>query len=291
MSSTKHRGSSNSSSQSEIFSTNSNYALFVGKNFNYYFSKWSELLNKKCKGDLDILRKSRINQVSWNLWAFVFGIFWFAYRKMYLWAITSFITLTFIPWVGWVQCFIIGFYGNRLYFQFVDKKVKKLEEEIKNDDVLKAEIIKAGSTSKLAVFIAVVVTVIVLSLLPSSKKHSFKSAMPKDSGTGVSYFTKRDINSIPFTFGFNATTTTVEDIVANLAGGDGKVEWKKEDNNYFINIDNSKYRGYLMFSYNENTNYIFLSGSRVDDKLYGGTLCIGFRGDAIRCLERWLTAN
>ena len=42
--------------------------IFVGKNADYYISKWEEIADTK---------------ISWNWAAFLFGLLWFGYRKMY----------------------------------------------------------------------------------------------------------------------------------------------------------------------------------------------------------------
>lgn len=62
----------------------------------------------------------------WNWAAFFFTFWWFLYRKMYLWAIVSFVTLwvpyfNLIVWIGW------GIAANNLYFKHANAKIAEVK--------------------------------------------------------------------------------------------------------------------------------------------------------------------
>ncbi len=137
----------------DIFSPGSNYALFVGKSYGYYLVKWSKILHSKCSDDVEVMRKNSFSHMSWNFWAFLFGFTWLSYRKMYLLSFLFILVAALVPHFLLVEALALGLYGNKLYFRFVNKKLNKLEENIKNQDILKSEMLKSGATSKLS-FIA-----------------------------------------------------------------------------------------------------------------------------------------
>lgn len=62
----------------------------------------------------------------WNWAAFFFSFWWFLYRKMYMWAAISFLTLwlpyfNFVVMIGWAIA------ANFLYFKHVNEKISELK--------------------------------------------------------------------------------------------------------------------------------------------------------------------
>lgn len=129
-------------------SDNRKRALFVGPKFStYYYEKFSKIANS--------------NAVSgFNFGAFFFSFIWFFYRKMY-WYGSLFLLLILL--LGAVCTFLeirqaiftlplsiyIAIYANSIYKNFVDKKIRKIEN-LKVDD-LEKQLIKRGRTSSIAV--------------------------------------------------------------------------------------------------------------------------------------------
>lgn len=157
----------------DIFAQDSLYSLFVGKKFGYYAKKWYDL-SKKHENNIDQFRKFSFADISFNLPALIFNVIWCFYRKMYLngiiWSIL--ITLGFrfteegILWpLGFILPILFGLYSNKFYFIHVSKKIQKLKKAIDNKDVLKAEIMKKGDTSKLAIFGGTILTGIVVFII------------------------------------------------------------------------------------------------------------------------------
>jgi hypothetical protein len=101
--------------------------LFIGFNANYYLRKWSSA------GYLE-----RLN--TWNWGAFIFSYFWLAYRKMYsycalfvfLGLLLTFISLVFrlpLEYLLTMQLLVpglIGFFGNRMYYYFINSQVDRI---------------------------------------------------------------------------------------------------------------------------------------------------------------------
>lgn len=91
------------------------YAAFIDKNVHKFLPQFQEY---------------SVNPVSfhagWNWAAFLFTFWWYLYRKMYLWAVISFITLL-VPylnlfiWIGW------GVAANYLYFKHSNDKINELK--------------------------------------------------------------------------------------------------------------------------------------------------------------------
>lgn len=178
--------------QQDIFSTNSNYALFVGKNFKYYSSKWYKFLSK---GGLQEMRKQRFGDISFNFWAFFFNSIWCFYRKMYLKGILFMIGVAILgginPVITLLACLILGIYANKVYFLHVDKKISKILSSNGNNEVARLEIIKTGGTSGFGAFIGLIVMSLFISIALLASNEEFKNAFaetPKsNTSTGGSY--------------------------------------------------------------------------------------------------------
>ncbi len=259
--------------EKNTLATDPNYALFVGKNFNYYSVKWYKLLQSKCGGDLEKLKKHSAKHASFNICAFFFNILWFAYRKMYFKAALCLIimcNLSFVHWsLSWVMAFVIGLYGNKFYFLQVSKKISKLQKEIQNPDILKSEIIKTGGTSKIGVFwfivlcsvIAVLIAIMQIPSLQQGYQNATNQINNKPQIKKVPSSIKEAIESISVEDG------TMKDLIGSLAGADGKVRWEAKDDGYYVYIDHSNDTDYLKFSYNESTEYVLLTGIKYRGKV------------------------
>ena len=120
--------------------------IFVGKNADYYISKWEEIAESK---------------VSWNWAAFFFGLLWFGYRKMY---IHAFIFIAFSLLLQFVQIkmntthlvialtnliisVVIGSFGNYLYYEYAKSKVKEIKQKGLDERSLYLELARQGGTS------------------------------------------------------------------------------------------------------------------------------------------------
>ena len=121
--------------------------LFVGKNADYYIAKWEEL--------------GETQKVSWNWAAFMFGLLWFGYRKMYPHA---FVFLVFSLVLQFIQTavkthpivimltnilisVVVGMFGNYLYYQYAKTKIKQIKESITDERQRTLEIVRNGGTS------------------------------------------------------------------------------------------------------------------------------------------------
>ncbi|WP_297888024.1 DUF2628 domain-containing protein [Sulfurihydrogenibium sp.] len=121
--------------------------LFVGKNADYYIAKWEEL------GDS--------GKVSWNWAAFMFGLLWFAYRKMYPHAFGFMMFSLLLQYIQVVMkthpvvigisniliSVAIGMFGNYLYYQYAKKKIKEIKENVQDEKLRTVEIVRNGGTS------------------------------------------------------------------------------------------------------------------------------------------------
>ncbi len=101
----------------------------------------------------------------------------------------------------------------------------------------------------------------------------------------VAYITDFPVNGV--TMGMQSTiekielgkNTTVKDAIVDLAGADGKVVWGREENDYFVSISHGDSTEIIKFSYNPDTQYVFLTGFRSSD----GKKCEGAK-EAKKCI-------
>lgn len=122
---------------------------FVGSQYPYYQQKWQ-------------LSDQPETAASWNWSAFLLGIFWLGYRKMFqpilvllavylildvidmlagFHPITSFVVVT-APYAAFV---LLGMYGNALYYRHANKQIEKLKPYDPNNQLIK---LKGGTTKK-----------------------------------------------------------------------------------------------------------------------------------------------
>ncbi len=122
---------------------------YFGKNSDYYIKKYNEIKSGR--------------KVSFNFPAFFVGPLWFAYRKMYSYAISLWIINLIIPYVFLIYwnntnlfvltTLIIGAtcasYANYIYINFINKKIDEIES-ISWDPAVK--IVKIESAAGVSVF-------------------------------------------------------------------------------------------------------------------------------------------
>jgi hypothetical protein len=179
-----------SEEREDIFTKDSDYALFVGKKFGYYVRRWNVILKEKCNNDIEKLKKREMSHISFNVCAFFFTYFWDFYRKMYARGIltlfgiiaASFVSPVFqvIAWIASMVAY--GMYGNGVYFSYVNKKIEKLKKEIQNPDILKSEIINTGGTSKIAVFVGILVISVLILIGIAIQEENVKNENSNSSG-------------------------------------------------------------------------------------------------------------
>lgn len=101
-------------------------------------------------------------KVSWNIWAFLFGTFWLAYRKMYLWAFATVIIAQFTEslTLSIVMGIAIGVLGNYIYMRSIEKWVVE-EKKLPSGQEREAYIDKKAGTSKWAVLGFIVLAIII----------------------------------------------------------------------------------------------------------------------------------
>lgn len=95
--------------------TNEEFKKFIGKNYHIFIPKFDKF---------SIMPAAF--HPSWNWPAFFFAPWWFLYRKMYLWAVLSFICLwipylNLLAWIGWAVA------ANDLYYKHMHKKIAELK--------------------------------------------------------------------------------------------------------------------------------------------------------------------
>lgn len=126
--------------------TSDDLRLFVGiDNLHYYMDKWQKYME-----DENSLSPS------WNWAAFLFGFPWLAYRKMYFLAFLgipiNLISIlvdssTFTSIINWSLCFLLAFFGNKLYFHYSKNQIKKIKEKKSEDKNIEIKILNRGGTS------------------------------------------------------------------------------------------------------------------------------------------------
>jgi len=152
---------------------------FFEKNSDYYLAKWKEFKTGKF--------------YTFNLMAFLFGIMWFLYRKMYKEAgILSLIiiveTCVSLYFIGdqselsktydyvmqAVYAIVTGFVGNYLYMRSTQRKLSMVDSFNYQGDSLEAHLRKVGGTSWLAVIVGVLIFIVLLAIIMFFTDPSFE---------------------------------------------------------------------------------------------------------------------
>ena len=127
------------------------YKAFIGKKADYYIEKWTEI-------------EKRHTKTSWNWGAFLFGLLWMLYRKMYFYTliavsilcgigiIESFLGIgdVFDVILSFIFCLLFGIFGNYLYHRYTENKILRIKRECKEDSSLIAELARRGGTTWVA---------------------------------------------------------------------------------------------------------------------------------------------
>ncbi len=126
---------------------------FISKNQNVYFQKFHKM-------------KTTNTKTSWNWASFLFGVYWFAYRKMYLYALgyagISILSMV-LPGIGTLISLALsictGLFGNFIYMQYAETELGKVKYM---DDYSKMQYIsQKGGVSAAAVAITIVLWLLV----------------------------------------------------------------------------------------------------------------------------------
>jgi hypothetical protein len=120
--------------------------IFVGKNADYYISKWEEIAE---------------NKISWNWATFFFGLLWFGYRKMYphafgfmIFSLVLQIIQTkmntdplIIGLTNLAISIFIGMFGNYLYYEYAKSRVQEIKSKITDEKNIYIELARQGGAS------------------------------------------------------------------------------------------------------------------------------------------------
>lgn len=137
---------------------------FIGHgNTGYYMDKWTRFQNNP-------------KFISWNWPAFLFGLFWFWFRKMYniagiLFAVglANGILLSDFKWLRSIVSLVIiigsGLLGNQLYMAHATKKIKSAKFNMGfNDDMLFRTLRSTGGRTWVPLIVAIVLILILIIL-------------------------------------------------------------------------------------------------------------------------------
>jgi len=106
-----------SDTPSKILVNEDDFIAFIGNSAGYYVHEFK----KFDAGGRDAFA------ATWNWAAFWGGFGWMLYRKMYLWAIISFV-LMFLPYLGLAAWIAFGIVGNYLYYQHAKTKIIEIKK-------------------------------------------------------------------------------------------------------------------------------------------------------------------
>ncbi|WP_134685082.1 DUF2628 domain-containing protein [Brevibacillus migulae] len=127
--------------------------LFVGKNHEHYLKKWNNA-------------KDPARRAGWSWVGFLFGFFWFGYRKMYAYVagmIGAFFLIDMIDiligradsnYITTGIAVVCGLYCNAMYYQHAQKKIAKLSQQHHDPQALAQALVKEGGGSWKGVGIA-----------------------------------------------------------------------------------------------------------------------------------------
>lgn len=123
---------------------------FVGEKSGFYLEKF---------------RKFRVGRIeafapTWNWSAFLFGTWWFLYRKMYLWALAAF-ALSCIPIVGLAAWIATGIAGNYLYWRHVSAQVARARE-VTPEGELPGVLAQMGGVHRWVIWVGIAMTVVAI---------------------------------------------------------------------------------------------------------------------------------
>ena len=247
----------------------------------------------------------KMGQSDFNIWAFLFNWAYFAYRKMYLWAIGIFAIMSALGYIFntllklqlvfgviYIICGLItGALFYKIYYWHIDKKLKKYEENGSEYDEAFNIAKKKGGTSILAPLLPVIVLVIILlgsiMLILFDSIGNFENA-PKNSQNENDYnIYNGDEFTLKHSNGWKLNTIyTGEDMLTNEAYGanlgiNGKTTlWRSFNTErerkviYDDLYEIFRETGYDMRFYDGSDGFNILK-----DNIYYATIDYGFYGD------------
>jgi hypothetical protein len=128
--------------------TDEDYRLFIGNNSEKYIPKFAQFSITPISF-----------HASWHWPAFLCTFWWFLYRKMYLWALLSFVAMM-IPYINFIAWIAIGISANDLYYKFTNNKINELKTYQK--DEYKGHLPYIGGVNKWVPWVAVIVSLLPL---------------------------------------------------------------------------------------------------------------------------------
>lgn len=146
------------------------WRIFIGEQANYYIPKWEKIQSGQI--------------ISFNIYAFLFGIFWMFYRKMYRTAlivggllvfqflIEDFLRINmniteegFKP-ITWSFTLLINtlfaLFSNWLFYLEGQRKIEQIKDSTIDDYEVK--LLQAGGTSILSVFLGMVIYIVAIAI-------------------------------------------------------------------------------------------------------------------------------
>lgn len=133
----------------ELFSEE-DYIAFIGQNADRYIQKFRSFR----VGGIDNFA------FTWHWPAFFLGFWWMLYRKLYLWALVSFV-VALIPYVGFLGMVLWGLTGNYIYYRHVTDKIRALRQIQPHAD-LKMTLSQIGGVNRWVAVVAVLLVLLVL---------------------------------------------------------------------------------------------------------------------------------
>jgi Tfp pilus assembly protein PilE len=129
------------------------WRTFIGRNADKYLEKFTAF-TKWGRDDFAL---------TWHWPAFFVPFWWMIYRKLYLWALLTFV-ISFIPFVGIIAMFIFGMTGNYLYYKYARKKVAEIR--LMPSDMQRAvEFARAGGVNNIALVLVPLVGIAIIGIL------------------------------------------------------------------------------------------------------------------------------
>ncbi len=94
--------------------------------------------------------------VTWHWPAFLFNLWWFLYRKLYIWALIAFVALC-IPVFNFISFILFGIVGNYLYYKHALKKINALHAFDLSADI-SSDLAGIGGVNRWAMVLGIVIS-------------------------------------------------------------------------------------------------------------------------------------
>lgn len=137
------------------------WSKFIGENVDYFVVRWLQIEEGKI--------------LSFNLGAFLFGMLWMIYRKMYVIAVLWLVVLSGLEFIentlinvgmnsivihlvfGLLPSFLTGVFGNWLYYKYASFKIQSLKAKYGGSDQFYWELENSGGVSFIAVLVGIAI--------------------------------------------------------------------------------------------------------------------------------------